>query len=76
MDEQQEIIQSIIDVNNIAIVMHDNPDSDAIGSAIALENALKQMNKQVTIITQNKIKNSNYYEDHLYLISLLMMNFL
>lgn len=56
MDEQQEIIQSIIDVNNIAIVMHDNPDSDAIGSAIALENALKQMNKQVTIITQNKIK--------------------
>ena len=56
MDEQQEIIQSIIGVNNIAIVMHDNPDSDAIGSAIALENALKQMNKQVTIITQNKIK--------------------
>ena len=43
MDEQQEIIQSIIDVNNIAIVMHDNPDSDAIGSAIALENALKQI---------------------------------
>jgi len=56
MEVEKKIIQSIIGANDIAIVMHNNPDSDAIGSAIALENVLKQLNKQVTIITQNKIK--------------------
>lgn len=42
-------------IRNIAIVMHDNPDGDCIGSAVALEMALKNNNKKVDIILHNKI---------------------
>ncbi len=42
-------------VKNIAIVMHNNPDGDCIGSAVALEEALKRNNKRVDIIIHNKI---------------------
>lgn len=42
-------------VKNIAIVMHDNPDGDCIGSAVALEEALKKNNKRVDLIIHNKI---------------------
>lgn len=42
-------------VRNIAIVMHNNPDGDCIGSAVALEEALKKQNKRVDIILQSKI---------------------
>lgn len=56
MDIKTQIIEQINDASNIAIIMHDNPDADAIGSAIALEEILKQLNKNTAIITQNKIK--------------------
>lgn len=62
MDIISQIIHDINrnDVCNVAIVMHDNPDGDAIGSAVALEEILKIKNKNVTIVTQNKIsKNYN-----------------
>lgn len=42
-------------VKNIAIIMHDNPDGDCIGSAVALEEALKKNNKRVDIVLQTKI---------------------
>ncbi|MFW6008075.1 MAG: DHH family phosphoesterase [archaeon] len=47
--------------NNIAIAMHNSPDGDCIGSAIALEQCLKQLGKNVTIIFQNKV--SSDYEN-------------
>ena len=42
-------------VKNIAIVMHNSPDGDCIGSAVALEEALKRNGKRVDIIINNKI---------------------
>ena len=47
MDIKTQIIEQINDASNIAIIMHDNPDADAIGSAIALEEILKQLNKKL-----------------------------
>lgn len=57
MDTIKKIVAKIEEkeICSVGIVMHDNPDSDAIGSAIALENVLKQLQKKVTIITQNKV---------------------
>lgn len=40
---------------NIVIAMHNNPDGDAIGSAVALEKTLLKLNKNVDIILQNRI---------------------
>lgn len=42
-------------IRNIAIVMHNNPDGDCIGSAVALEEALKRNGKKVDIIINSKI---------------------
>ena len=58
MDVQSQIVSVIAseDINEIAIVGHDNPDADAIGSMIALEIILKQLDKKVTMITQTKVK--------------------
>lgn len=57
MDTIEKIVAKVNEneMCNVGIIMHDNPDSDAIGSAIALEDVLKQLQKKVTIITQNKI---------------------
>lgn len=53
------IIDEINYANNIAIVMHNSPDADAIGSSAAFENILRQLDKHVDIIIQSKI-NSAY----------------
>lgn len=42
-------------IKNIAIAMHNNPDGDCIGSAVALEEALIQNGKRVDIILQSKV---------------------
>jgi phosphoesterase RecJ-like protein len=50
--------EKLMDKKNrdIAIVMHDKPDGDAIGSAVALEEALKKIGKRnVDLIIHNKI---------------------
>jgi phosphoesterase RecJ-like protein len=58
MDIKEQIINKILNHNvyDIAIVVHNNPDADAIGSAVALENVLLQLDKNVTFVTQNKIR--------------------
>ena len=57
MTTREEIIKLIKNKNNrnIAIMMHDSPDGDCIGSAVALEEALKYNNKKVDIILHNKV---------------------
>lgn len=54
---KQQIISKIKDKKNrnIAIVMHNKPDGDSIGSAIALEEALITIGKKVDLIIHNKI---------------------
>ena len=45
-------------VRTVAIAMHNSPDGDAIGSAVALEKSLLKLGKKVDIIMQNKISSS------------------
>lgn len=45
----------IIDNNNFAIITHNNPDADAVGSSIFLEQMLINLNKTVDYIIQSKI---------------------
>lgn len=49
------LINVVIKNNKFAIVTHNNPDADAIGSCVFLENLLLNMNKEVDFIIQSKI---------------------
>ena len=40
------ILEEIKNAENILILTHESPDGDAIGSSLAMYNALKQLNKQ------------------------------
>ena len=54
----KKIVRKILDKrnNNIAIIMHNKPDGDSIGSAVALESALKKIGKKsVDLIIHDKI---------------------
>lgn len=53
------IIKSINLYNSFLIMGHNSPDGDAIGSMMALENILKQLNKDVFVVFQNKVS-QNY----------------
>ena len=44
------ILEEIKKANTIAIVVHENPDGDAIGSALAMKLALEQLNKDADVI--------------------------
>ncbi|MNJ90308.1 Bifunctional oligoribonuclease and PAP phosphatase NrnA [compost metagenome] len=61
---QNQNIQAAIDKINseetrsVAIVMHNKPDGDSIGSAVALEEMLIALGKKVDLIIHNKINKS------------------
>ena len=44
------IKEEIKNAGKIVILTHESPDGDAIGSSLAMYNALKQLNKQVDLI--------------------------
>ena len=44
------IKEEIEKANSIVILTHENPDGDAIGSSLAMYNALKSINKEVDVI--------------------------
>ena len=44
------ILEEIKNANTIAILVHENPDGDAIGSATAMHLALKQLGKDSDVI--------------------------
>ena len=49
-------IKELLDKSSsIAIFFHINPDGDAIGSSLALKDALCQLNKKVTVFSSDKI---------------------
>ena len=58
MQNIEEIKQCIDDAKNICIISHDGPDADAIGSSLALKEALLQCNKNVTHIIQTTLNDS------------------
>lgn len=45
-----DIVEEILMAENIVVLTHDNPDGDAVGSAMALYLGLKQLNKTVDVI--------------------------
>ena len=45
-----EILKQIKQAQNIVILTHESPDGDAIGSSLAMYNALKQIGKKVDVI--------------------------
>lgn len=57
LDIRNKIIKVLTNkyIKNVAIAMHNNPDGDAIGSAVALEKTLLKLGKNVDIILQSKI---------------------
>lgn len=54
-ENRREIVKKIRRARTIAIFMHNSPDGDCIGSAIALEEAIKNMGKNVDVIFQDKV---------------------
>lgn len=54
----EDIIDKILYANNICIISHDGPDADAIGSSLALEDSLKQLDKDVTYILQTNMNDA------------------
>jgi len=50
MSTLDNILEEIDKANSIVILTHENPDGDAIGTGLALYNALKQYGKNVDII--------------------------
>ncbi len=46
----EDIIKKIQNAKDIVLLTHEAPDGDAIGSSLALYNALKKMNKDVEIV--------------------------
>ena len=48
--QYKEVIDIINNSTNIAIVTHESPDGDAIGSSTAVYLALKKLNKKADLI--------------------------
>src|SRR5262245_47478290 len=53
--EWQKATEAIQNAQTILVVTHISPDGDAIGSALGLANALKQMGKQVTVVDDDGV---------------------
>ncbi len=56
------IKQEIKNAGKIVILTHESPDGDAIGSSLAMYNALKQLNKQVDLIIPEYPETFNFLE--------------
>ena len=57
------ILEEIKNANTIAILVHENPDGDAVGSALAMELALKQLNKEADVIIPEFPKEFEFLPD-------------
>lgn len=56
------IKEEIKNAGKIVILTHESPDGDAIGSSLAMYNALKQLNKQVDLIIPEYPETFNFLE--------------
>ena len=57
------ILEEIKNAKTIAILVHENPDGDAVGSALAMELALKQLNKEADVIIPEFPKEFEFLPD-------------
>ena len=56
-------LEDIKNANTIAILVHENQDGDAVGSALAMELALKQLNKEADVIIPEFPKEFEFLPD-------------
>ncbi len=56
----QQILEKIQSSHNILLHLHPSPDPDCVGGALALSAALKQLNKQVTLISGDSPKSEAF----------------
>lgn len=54
----EDIIQCIFNSSTICILSHDSPDADAIGSSLALEDALRQLGKDAKYCLQTNVNDA------------------
>lgn len=52
-DKAKQIKKAILNAENISILMHNNPDGDAVGSSLGLYLLLKKLGKDVQVISPN-----------------------
>ena len=57
------ILDEIKKADTIAILVHENPDGDAVGSALAMKLALKQLNKEADVIIPEFPKEFEFLPD-------------
>ncbi|MGM0649333.1 MAG: DHH family phosphoesterase [Bacteroidota bacterium] len=50
----KQIKQAILDADKLSIIMHNNPDGDAVGSSLGLYLLLKKLGKDVRVISPNE----------------------
>jgi bifunctional oligoribonuclease and PAP phosphatase NrnA len=62
--EWQKATEAIQNAQSILVVTHISPDGDAIGSALGLANALKQMGKQVTVADDDGVPDFLQFLSH------------
>ncbi len=55
-----DIIAKIKNTNNIVLLCHENPDGDAIGSTLAMYNALKTLGKDVDVVINDVPKRFSF----------------
>lgn len=59
MDTFSSLVEHVASLSgNVAIVTHDNPDADAVGSVVALEHVLVQLGVNVSVIFQTKVSDA------------------
>ena len=54
MTTLDSIVEEIKKAESIVVLTHETPDGDAIGSSLAMYNALKQIGKNVDVILKAK----------------------
>ncbi len=64
IDELEQVIDTLLEAQNVAIYTHINTDCDAMGSSLALKEALEMLGKHVDIfINSNFPNNFKFYGD-------------
>jgi len=54
-DKIQQVKKILNDADRIAVIVHERPDGDAIGSALALKLALEQNGKKAVVISPDRV---------------------
>lgn len=63
LSPKQQILEKLRAAQRVLVTMHENPDGDSLGSALALQHVLERLGKHVTVAASGKIKDVFDYLD-------------